>query len=101
MSAPGPHRPHPKPDLKPHESIMTVKRGDYVQLWFDTGAFGATQLFGVVIDSGPKSFRVRWESGLTNRIDRRSPRGVEPFHTPEMFEPGTSGALYWLERLHG
>jgi hypothetical protein len=44
------------------------KRSDLVETWFDTGAMGAAILYGVVIASGPKAARVRWESGLTNRI---------------------------------
>jgi hypothetical protein len=44
------------------------KKGDEVQTWFDTGAFGARILYGVVIASGPKAYRVRWESGSTNRV---------------------------------
>lgn len=101
FNAPGPYRPRPKPNPLPHEALATVKRGDYVQMWFDTGAFGVNLLFGVVIESGPKAFKVRWESGNTNVIRRSEPRGVEPFRTPEMFEPGTGGELYWLEHLHG
>ena len=45
-----------------------IKRGEYVQTWFDTGAFGYEILYGVVISAGPKTYRVRWESGLTNRV---------------------------------
>lgn len=44
------------------------KRGDLVRTWFDTGAMGSTILYGRVIAAGPKAYRVRWESGLTNRI---------------------------------
>lgn len=102
LNVPGPYVPRPKLNPLPHESIDTVKRGDYVQMWFDTGAFGANILVGIVIDSGPKSFRVRWESGLTNRIDRKSPRGVTPLRTPEIFEVSErSGLCYMLEHLHG
>ena len=88
-----------------HKSIETIKRGDYVQTWFETftGSDPRSELmFGIVIDSGPKSFRVRWESGATCRISRAEPRGVEPMRTPEMFEPlHEGGVLYWLEALHG
>jgi len=50
--------------------VHTVRVGDIVATWFDTGAFGATILFGVVIAAGPKVYRVRWESGATNRIEQ-------------------------------
>ena len=45
-------------------------KGDVVRIWFDTGALGHTILYGRVIAAGPKAYRVRWESGLTNRITR-------------------------------
>lgn len=45
-----------------------MKRGDLVQTFFDTGAFGAQVLYGEVIAAGPKAYRIRWESGLTNRV---------------------------------
>jgi hypothetical protein len=45
-----------------------MKTGHLVQTWFDTGARGATILYGVVTASGPKTFSVRWESGLSNRV---------------------------------
>jgi hypothetical protein len=50
--------------------IHTFKVGDIVATWFDTGAFGAAILFGLVIAAGPKSYRVRWESGNTNRVEQ-------------------------------
>jgi hypothetical protein len=48
-------------------------KGDLVWIWWDTGAMGSTILYGRVIAAGPRTYRVRWESGLTNRIaqDRR------------------------------
>lgn len=45
-----------------------MQRGDFVQTLFDTGAMGVAILHGVVIAAGPMAYRVRWESGLTNRI---------------------------------
>jgi hypothetical protein len=48
--------------------------GDKVKTWFDTGAMGATILVGVVIAAGLKTYRVRWESNLTNRIRQNDPR---------------------------
>ena len=41
-------------------------RGDLVQTWFDEGATGPNILYGCVIRSGPKAFKVMWESGLCN-----------------------------------
>jgi hypothetical protein len=45
-----------------------MKTSDLVETLHDTGAFGCQILYGVVIASGPKTFRVLWESGLTNRL---------------------------------
>lgn len=50
--------------------VHRFKRGDVIAMWFDTGTFGAQILFGVVIAAGPKAYRVRWESGITNRIEQ-------------------------------
>jgi hypothetical protein len=47
---------------------VPLKRGDPVQTYFDTGAFGYSLLYGRVIKAGPKTFTVLWESGLTNRL---------------------------------
>lgn len=54
-----------------------MKRGDYVQYWFDTGAMGTTILYGVVITSGPKTYTVEWESGIKNRL-RQNSKTVQP-----------------------
>lgn len=56
--------------------MSEMKRGDYVQTWFDTGAgkMGGPQiLYGTVIKAGPMTYTVRWESGITNRIRQRDP----------------------------
>lgn len=50
--------------------VHTFKIGDVIATWFDTGAMGAQLLFGVVIAAGPKAYRVRWESGLSNRVEQ-------------------------------
>ena len=42
--------------------------GDIVKYSFDTGALGFQYLFGVVEQAGPKTFTVRWESDLRNRV---------------------------------
>jgi hypothetical protein len=50
---------------------VKFNRGDLVQTWFNTGAGkmgGAVIIYGEVIAAGPKTARVRWESGLSNRI---------------------------------
>lgn len=50
-------------------------RGDLVETWFDTGGgkMGGPQIiYGRVIAAGPRVARVRWESGLTNRIAQDS-----------------------------
>ena len=48
----------------------TFKIGDVIATWFDTGAFGAQLLLGVVIAAGPKAYSVRWESSNTNRVEQ-------------------------------
>lgn len=53
-----------------------MKTGDLVQYWYDAGggkSFGMTILYGKVIAAGPKAYRVRWESGLTNRLQQDRP----------------------------
>lgn len=50
--------------------IHTFKVGDIIATWHDTGAFGATIVFGLVIAAGPKTYRMRWESGHTNRLEQ-------------------------------
>lgn len=44
------------------------KKGDEVQTFFDIGALGMTLLYGVVIAAGPKTYSVRWESEIVNRL---------------------------------
>jgi hypothetical protein len=50
--------------------VHTFEVGNIIATWFDTGAFGAQILLGVVIAAGPKAYRVRWESDHTNRIEQ-------------------------------
>lgn len=50
--------------------IHTFKKGDVIVMWFDTGAMGADLCLGIVIAAGPKTYRVRWESGITNRVEQ-------------------------------
>ena len=40
--------------------------GQFVSTWYDDGLHG-TILYGVVLIAGPRTFDVRWESGLRNR----------------------------------
>lgn len=49
---------------------IRLRRGDVVRTWFDTGALGATLLYGRVIAAGPRQFAVRWESGIVNRCQQ-------------------------------
>ena len=44
------------------------KVGDKVSYLYDTGAFGYQSLYGVVTKAGPKTFTVKWESHICNRI---------------------------------
>lgn len=56
------------------EAQKTLKKvGQFVQYWFDTGARGCTWLLGIVVAAGPKTYRVRWESGMHNRIRQDNP----------------------------
>ena len=52
------------------QKVHNFKVGDVIATWFDTGACGAQILFGVVIAAGPKVYRVRWESSISNRIEQ-------------------------------
>lgn len=69
---------------------MIAQKGDLVETWFDTGCGhgsamgGPVVLYGVVIASGSKTCRVRWRSGLTNRL-RHSDYGLsfKPANDPE------------------
>src|SRR5262245_496241 len=55
--------------------------GDLVQYWFDTGAMGASILYGVVVEAGPKTARIVWESSLSNRIaqDKQDVRHADDY----------------------
>jgi hypothetical protein len=50
--------------------VHVFKRGDIVKMFFDTGAFGAQILFGLVVKAGPKAYVVVWESRLRNRLEQ-------------------------------
>lgn len=63
-----------------------MKVGDYVWTWFDTGAMGASYLYGRVVKAGPKTYTVQWQSDLRNRVQQGdwrvklvSPADVEQF----------------------
>jgi len=76
-----------------------VKRGDLVQYWFDTGCRGHQWLYGVVIAAGPKSYTVRWESGVCNRL-RQGDKNVEPIK-PGMETEVSQKVLDEAKRLKG
>ncbi len=44
-------------------------RGDLVETWFDDGR-GGCYVYGDVIAAGRMIYRVRWESGLTQRFNQ-------------------------------
>jgi hypothetical protein len=44
------------------------KVGDRVRYWFDTGAFGCQFVHGTVEKAGARTYTVRWESGIRNRL---------------------------------
>ena len=50
--------------------MSMMKRGDFVQTLFDTGARGYDTLYGQVTKAGPATYTVMWESGLSNRIQQ-------------------------------
>jgi hypothetical protein len=77
--------------------IHTFKVGDIVASWFDTGAFGATLLLGVVIAAGPKTYRVRWESGLSNRVEQ----GRTAFWLYDEWKGWTESELAAIEKRLG
>lgn len=55
--------------------------GDIVAYQFDTGALGLTTLWGEVVAAGAKTFTIRWESGVKNRLsqgDRRISLVTDP-----------------------
>ena len=49
------------------QSPPRLCHGHLVEYWFDDGR-GGTFLYGIVIAAGPKTARVMWESGSSNRI---------------------------------
>jgi hypothetical protein len=56
---------------------MIFKRGDLVQTYFDTGAFGAKILYGRIVKAGPKTATIEWESRNRNRIEQSPHVGVK------------------------
>ena len=47
-----------------------LAKGTVVWTWWDTGAFGPTQLRGVIVALGPKTATIEWESSFRNRVRR-------------------------------
>jgi hypothetical protein len=66
------------------------KRGDVVKMFFDTGAFGAQILFGLVIKAGSKVYTVVWESGIKNRLEQGRTI-VALVEDPELLEEAHEG----------
>lgn len=66
-------------------------KGQKVKCLWDTGAFGASFLGGVVVTCGPKTYTVRWESGFTNRLKHGDKRVTDrDWLTPEEVATGPS-----------
>lgn len=81
------------------KSERPMQVGDLVKTWFDTGAMGAQILYGRVEKAGPKTYTVRWESDLTNRI-RQGDAGlalIDAEADPELY----ADAKRCLARLDG
>lgn len=72
--------------------------GALVQYPWDTGAFGLSLLYGKVIASGQKTFTVRWESGIVNRIRRERARHLDVKPVEDRVE--AEKALERAEQLH-
>lgn len=70
--------------------VHVFKRGDVVKMYFDTGAFGAQILFGLVVKAGPKAYTVVWESGLKNRLEQGRTI-VTLVEDPELLEEALKG----------
>ncbi len=66
---------------------IRIRRGQFVRTWFDTGALGATIIYGEVIAAGTRTYSVRWESGIVNRI-RQGQAGVERVPLAELVDLG-------------
>ncbi len=47
-----------------------MKVRQIVQYQYDTGARGLSTLLGIVEKAGEKTYTVRWESGIRNRVQR-------------------------------
>lgn len=52
-----------------------MQKGDIVNRWYDSGAFGAQMIFGEVVRVNRKTVTVRWEG---NRIWRIVPQEIQP-----------------------
>lgn len=66
------------------------KVGDIVKMFFDTGAFGAQILFGLVVKAGPKTYTVEWESNHRNRLEQGRTI-VASVEDPELLEEARKG----------
>lgn len=52
--------------------------GTYVWMWWDTGAMGASQLIGRVVQAGPKAALIEWPNGVRNRVKFVDAMGIQP-----------------------
>jgi hypothetical protein len=78
-----------------------MKKGDIVLYMFDTGArMGLSPIYGVVIQAGPKTFTVVWESGNRNRMEQDY-RGVRKLREDEINEYIALAVRNALESLGG
>lgn len=66
--------------------FLKANKGDYVRIWWDTGAMGMSILYGLVVKSGPKSITIRWPNGTRNRVNRENGKGVEIVRVDEIEE---------------
>lgn len=62
-----------------------IVKGQFVKYLFDTGARGLAYIYGIVEKAGPKTFTVRWPSGIHNRV-RQGDRDVTLLTEPELIE---------------
>lgn len=77
-----------------------MKKGDVVSYMFDTGAMGLSPTYGIVIQAGPKTFTVAWESGNRNRVEQGY-RGIRKLAESEIDHDVLGSIRRVLETLGG
>lgn len=85
--------------MTPSGKVHNFKVGNCIATWFDTGAFGPALVFGVVIAAGPKMYRVRWESGYSNRLEQG--RTCCWLRTPDDWKEYTPEEIQRIEKSLG